>query len=275
MLKRTNRKIVATGSIVEVYQYKTRPLEYGYPISYFNKQKKVVGVFDQGSENRKLEARKRAQRRSGSRIRRLVNSNAGQWRNPAGVLYIPILVTLTFKDDIRDVKKANTRFSNFIRRLNYRVSGGSKQSILKYVATVGFQDLKGRGAVHYHAVFFNLPIGDTNTISQAWKQGEEVDVKEIDNIRAVGFYISRNESPRGDDPRLDKCKQYFTSRGLLQPIVMRDQRNAQAVEKLIPRKYIPDTDEFFGYQGLVGHSSYELDQGETLFDIIPDLNNYL
>jgi hypothetical protein len=273
MLKLTNTKIVLTGSIIEAYYYPNKPLAYGFNAPIHKIRRKII-VIDDKSRLQKLESKKRSMRRAMSGIRGLVNANAWQWKNPTGIPYKPIFATLTFKNDIRDIKEANSNFSHFIKRLNYIAFNGSKKCTLKYLSVIEFQDLNRKGVIHYHVIFFNLPVDDIDIISKAWAQGF-VDRKEIDEIDNVGSYISKNILSCLDDNRLDGNKHYFASRGLLQPIEIREQNKAQTIINCIPREYIAKEDNFNGYQGEVRHVYYKLDRNESLFEIIPELNNLL
>lgn len=274
MLKLTHTKLILTGSIVEAYHYIDKPLAYGFVVSARNKAREKILVVDEESKLRKSESRRRSMRRARSSIRKIVNANAWQWKSPTGVPYIPIFVTLTFEDDIRDIKKANVNFSQFVRRLNYMVSNGSKRCTLKYVAVIEFQDLNRDGVVHYHVIFFNLPIDNADMLSNVWAQGF-VKKKKIDEIDNVGVYISKNMTSCFDDNRLDQRKHYFSSRGLLKPTEIMEQHKAQTIIKLIPREYIAREDNFDGYQGCVRRIYYKLNENESLFEIIPELNSLL
>ena len=272
MLKLTNTKLVITGSIVEAYFFTNKPLVYGFSVPNHNKTRGKIIITNEESKLRKLESRKRSMRRAGSNIRKLVNANAWQWKSPVGVPYMPIFATFTFRDDIRDIKKANISFSHFIRRLNYIVSNGSKKCTLKYISVIEFQDLNRDGVVHYHTVFFNLPIDKTDFLPKIWAQGY-VYLKKIDEINNVGAYISKYMSLHLDDGRLDEHKHFFSSKGLFQPTEVREQNKARSIIELIPKEYITKTNDFDGYQGSVRCISYKLNKSETLFDILPELNN--
>ncbi|MFA6108547.1 MAG: hypothetical protein WDA75_07230 [Candidatus Latescibacterota bacterium] len=188
---------------------------------------------------------------------------------------MPIFVTFTFKDDIKDIQEANAKFSHFIRRLNYVISGGCKKSILKYVSVIEFQDLKRKGVIHFHTVFFNLPNNSAYFLSHLWAHGT-IDQKEIKEIENVGLYISKTMSAgNAKDTRLDGKKRYIASKGLLKPIEIRDQDNVKSIQSLIPKEYIPKFESFDGFQGRVEIRHYMLDRGEALSDVIPELNEYI
>ncbi|MDO8565831.1 MAG: hypothetical protein Q7S04_01425 [Candidatus Moranbacteria bacterium] len=273
MLKRTDTKIIISGSIVEVHSYVGEPLYYGFTVFPNSKTRRKIEVIDEESLLRKSESRKRSMRRAGSNIRKLVNSNAWRWKNSIGIPYEPIFVTLTFKDDVRDVRKANAEFTHFIRRLNYKVSGKSNKFIFKYISVIEFQDLNRGGVIHYHTVFFNLPTAVADILSQIWGHGF-IDKKKIEEIDNVGAYISKSLSSAHDDSRLDGNKHYFSSSGLLQPIEIREQGKAQAIKKLLLGENIAKVvDNSDRYQGRVERVSYQLNKSETLSDTIPEVYN--
>lgn len=273
-MKQTNTKLVITGSLVEVYSYIDKPLSYGSFAPTRSRAPKKIVVTDEASELRKSESRKRSMRRAGSNIRRLVNANAGQWKNPAGIPYVPVFVTFTFKDDIRDVEEANGVFSRFVRRLNYVVANGSKKCTLKYVAVTEFQDRSRNGVIHFHVIFFNLPSDNPNLLESVWTHGF-VDKRPVEESENVGAYVSKSMSSVHDDSRLDACKRYFSSRGLNKPIEVKEQSKAKGIIELIPGEYIRGVDNFDGFQGKVSRTQYKLSKNETLFDVIPELNNLL
>ena len=275
MLKLTNTKLVLTGSTVEAYFYTNKPLVYGFSVpAYHNRARMKIAVVDEESKLRKLESRKRSMRRAGSNIRKLVNTNAWQWNSPVGIPYMPIFATFTFRNDARDIKKANASFSYFILRLNYIISGGYRKYTLKYISIIEFQDLNRDGVIHYHVIFFNLPADKADLLPKVWSHGF-VDIKKIDEIDNIGAYVSKHLALHFEDSRLDDHKRYFSSRGLLQPTEVREQHKAHSIIGLIPREYISKTDSFDGYQGNVKLVRYKLNKNETLFDIIPELNNLI
>jgi hypothetical protein len=273
-MKVTNTKLVITGSLVEAFSYIDKPLSYGSFVPTHRRAPQKIVVIDKASELRKSESRKRSMRRAGSNIRKLVNANAGQWKSPAGIPYVPVFATLTFEDDIRDGEEANGIFSRFIRRLNYVVAGGSKKCTLKYVAVTEFQDRSRNGVIHFHVIFFNLPSDNPNLLESVWTHGF-VHKRSVEESENVGAYVSKSMSPVHDDSRLDACKRYFSSRGLNKPIEIREQSKAQGIIGLIPDEYIQGVDNFDGFQGKVRRTQYRLSKNETLFDVIPELSHLL
>lgn len=143
-----------------------------------------------------------------------INCNAQAWPDNNNRPYLPIFITFTFRENIQNIKEANHTFTKFIQRFNYLVTGDRK-SYLKYVVVIEFQK---RGAIHYHALFFNLPFIENIKLKtqDSWREGF-VQVKSIRNIGSVARYMSKYMSKRFDDPRLSGKKCYFVSRGLKKP----------------------------------------------------------
>jgi len=169
-MKLTNFKIIISGSNIETYRYQEKAVSYDFPRS-----QKGVSISEQNlSVDEKLEkkllSRKSSMLRSRSTLRRLVNANAWRWLKQSGLPYLPVFVTLTFADNVRNSKIANKIFSDFIRRFNYYITDGQKKSFLKYVVVIEFQDKNRGGVVHYHVMFFNMKKVWTNTIAEIWGQ---------------------------------------------------------------------------------------------------------
>ncbi len=88
------------------------------------------------------------------RIRRLIAANSGQYQCK------DLFITFTFAENITSLKEANLCWTAFIKRLKYHLGFNPA-----YVAVVEFQK---RGAVHYHAVFFNIPF--IENIKDKWAE---------------------------------------------------------------------------------------------------------
>lgn len=186
-------KVVVSGRILEYFDFS--------------------GVVDWGVESRELSLR-----RARKTLRRKINTNAGQWWDDINSRWFqPLFVTLTFKENVTDITEANKCFKLFIKKFNYNVFK-SKKAVLKYVVVMEFQE---RGAVHYHAIFFNVPFFDLRMMFDLWDYGR-TEVKSIDDIKNVGSYVVKYMVKEFDDVRLHGKKSYFSSRGLLKPLVIYD-----------------------------------------------------
>ncbi len=231
------KKAVISGNTVQVSDF-DKPVMVGYKrktkkrlpddeLEDINTNDKQVYLKDKAKRKRpvdeakKKEYRRRSYYRAKSNIARLINSNFNRYPG-----YSSKFVTFTFKDNVTDISIANKEWHKFIKRLNRYV--GYK---VKYVVVIEFQK---RGAIHYHCVFFNLPLipvtdymaklwainSNVNvTLSSLWGNGF-VKVNRIDNIKNVGSYVSKYLSKNIDDDRLAGKKTYFCSQGLYKPITV-------------------------------------------------------
>lgn len=121
-------------------------------------------------------------------------------------------ITLTFRENLIDVKKANYIFMKFIQRLKYWHDGKS----FNYLAVIEFQK---RGAVHYHMIA-DLDFVPANVLRDLWKNGF-VKINDITNVDNVGAYVVKYMSKNTDDKRLQGLKGYNCSRGLARPVVLK------------------------------------------------------
>ena len=95
-------------------------------------------------------------------------------------------LTLTFKENIQDIERANREFTLFIKRLKRYL----KNQQLKYIAT---WELQQRGAIHYHLVLFSVPYIDNKKLGELWANGfiKINKIKETVKNEAVGVYITK------------------------------------------------------------------------------------
>lgn len=277
---RVYKKYKKCGDIVAVHQY-----EKGFLLGY----KKTVGLameYDEETKKKKYykidkktgeltevkvgrqnvarseEEQKRIRKRNlfkaKNTIKDLINTNAYAYIDNKKNTIRPKFLTLTFKDNITDLKVANTEFKNFIKRLNYYIKKNIDKDFIgvQYVTVVEFQE---RGAVHYHSLMFNLPWIKWNVILDKWGLGgayiegfksKDNKVVKIDydnekkcfkangsSIHNVGAYITKTMeymSKSLDDDRLKGQKCYFSSRRLKKPIVVNDiAKNKNQIEQLV------------------------------------------
>lgn len=279
MTQYTNTKVVAAGQIVRVTRYLDEPVAYGF------KRKKEIPIegLSSRAERRKnvreiywtpdrLEKYREANRKksmisAACRLRDWVNANAWQYRDVNGRLYLPVFVTLTFKEDVRNIETANKIFTLFIKRLNFFVVQ-DKRAELKYINVIEFQDKNRDGVIHYHTLFFNLPFVYKKRLEKIWDQGF-VKIKKVDRIKNLAGYMSKYMVKGFDDPRLDGKKRYFPSRNLIKPITIRDELTAKAVLHQLPEDKLHKVREFESvHVGKVKALDFILDRGETLEDVI-------
>tara|TARA_B100002051_G_scaffold276628_1_gene326242 strand:+ start:14119 stop:14970 length:852 start_codon:yes stop_codon:yes gene_type:complete len=279
MTEYTNTKIVAAGQIVRVTRYLDEPVAYNFkrkkeiPIEGMSTRaerrrvaKEVYWTPERLEKERELN-RKKAMISAASRLRDWVNANAWQYRDVNGRLYLPVFVTLTFREDVRDIETANEIFTLFIKRLNFFVLK-DKRAELKYVNVIEFQDKTRDGVIHYHTLFFNLPFVYKKKLEKIWDQGF-VKIKKVDKVKNLAGYMTKYMVKGFDDPRLDGKKRYFPSRNLIKPTVIRDELTAKAVLFQLPEKNLHKVREFESvHVGKVKAMDFILDKGETLQDVI-------
>lgn len=123
-------------------------------------------------------------------------------------------LTLTFKENITDIKVANNLFKKFIMKLKYNY-GLDK---LKYLAVIEFQK---RGAIHYH-VLLHIPYIPHKELQELWGHGF-VFINAIKHVDNLGAYILKYMTKDNEDIRLVGQKGYLKSRGLVEPRVFQNE----------------------------------------------------
>lgn len=195
------KKVIVSGNVVEVYTFEdgffyNEPEYYIEPVKSEKKRSKEVDVSSIYRTRRTL--------------RRLIESNSGAYKEGGKVLN-DRFVTLTFKENVKDLTVANREWNRFVDRFNRKFY---ERGYLKYVGVPEFQK---RGAVHYHALFFNMPfLKDAHKkIWDSWGHGFvfREDVKKGSVARYLGKYIEKGFR----DSRLKNRRRYLASRNLFRP----------------------------------------------------------
>lgn len=181
-------KAVVSGSHVEIFRYKNPVWADFTPTKQQRKYKQSELPLSQRSTRRSLN-------RARTSIRRYLNTNP----------QLNKFLTLTFAENVTDLKRANYLFNQFIKRLEYNFPG------VDYLAVPEFQK---RGAVHYHLVI-NLDYKDSDTLGKIWGHGF-IKINKLDNVSNVGAYVCKYLSK--EDDRFYNKKKFFRSRGLLEPV---------------------------------------------------------
>lgn len=117
-------------------------------------------------------------------------------------------ITLTFRENMIDVKQANYEFKKFIGKLTYF----HEKKSFKYLAVIEFQQ---RGAVHYHMIA-DLDFVPASMLENLWGQGF-IKINDISRVDNVGAYVVKYMNKDISDPRLQGLKAYNCSRGLSRP----------------------------------------------------------
>lgn len=217
-----NKKIVASGDIIEVYLYERGYLK-GYNLSDREKENRgrKMGLKSDNYETHRKQVLQRAKRD----LRRIINANVNRY----GKEFTAKFLTLTFKENIQDLKYANKEFMLFIKRLNYRLFN-TKKSNIRYSAVVEFQK---RGAIHYHVLLYNVPYVRFDKIAECWGHGD-ITINKIDDVDNVGAYVTKYMTKDNMDERLQGQKSYFNSRGLFKPIEITDKKKVETFFDALP-----------------------------------------
>jgi len=169
-------KLIISGNRIELYKYEA-PVKSGVKrkkkrIVKRRTQEQVIEQVKKSEEsNFEMEVmRYSSLRRTRARITRLINSNED----------LQTFITLTFKENITDLREANKIFKKFILRLKY------SHKNLKYLAVPEFQQ---RGAFHYH-VLVNIEYLDNSKLADIWQQGF-VMINKVKHINNLGLYVSK------------------------------------------------------------------------------------
>lgn len=201
------RKIIISGDVVEVYDY-DNPVIEGYMDTKKNSKGRQALASDEDKEINRDKVLNRARRD----LRRLINANIGVYGLPGK------FVTLTFKEDMEDLKKANYEFKKFIQRLETFHKRDIKYAAVPEIQKERFEKY-GVKVWHYHVIFFNLPYMKSKDLSETWKNGF-VKINRIDRCDNVGAYICKYMTK--DNKELVGQKSYFTSRNLKKPVEIKD-----------------------------------------------------
>ena len=226
-----NAKIIKCGDYIEYYDYKNiksnidknlelvykkRKLDfsYEYDIDFENMtDEEFISFLDNKKKNKHksylgtIEYKNIL--RSKLELHRLVKTN---------IKIFVTFITLTFKDNIADIKLANKKFKIWITRMK------ELKNDFKYICVPEFQK---RGAVHYH-LLTNLSLKhDTNIITLQKGKKTMYDVRhwnygftcvfDLDGFNVVG-YISKYMT-KDIDNRLYGHRRYLYSTNLNKPIV--------------------------------------------------------
>ena len=198
------QKLIISGKKAELYEYEA-PIYVGKrkkkrkPAKRRTKEEVVAEVKNSEECEFKMEVMRHfSLRRTRARIVRLVDSNPD----------LKVFITLTFKENIRELSEANIIFKKFIKRLK------RKRKDLKYLAVPEFQS---RGAVHYH-LLVNFEMAN-DELAAIWNQGF-VMINRVKHINHLGLYISKYVGKNLFDIRYFGMRKILASKNLEQPIII-------------------------------------------------------
>lgn len=142
--------------------------------------------------------------RTKQKLRRLV------WCNEE---YLKTFVTLTFREDITDLKIANKKFHTFIKRLTYRFPG---------FLYLGVPEFQKKGRVHYH-ILTSISYIANEYLANIWTNGF-VTIKALDKIDNMAHYLTKylSKSSESDDERFFNKKKIFYSNNIHKPEIIKN-----------------------------------------------------
>ncbi|MCU5009076.1 Rep protein [Bacillus paranthracis] len=197
-----NTKVVVSGGVIEVYKFQDTIFR-GYEskrsgggiAEYLDVDHETGEIIEKDS---RVENRGRSNIRARNNIRRLALAN---FSNKSKFL------TLTFKENMTDITKANERFKEFVKRMRKH-----EQKDFKYLSVIEFQK---RGAIHYH-MLCDLKYVKAKRIEELWGHGF-IKINRITHVDNIGAYVVKYMTKEDADERLIGKKMYQCSRGLEKP----------------------------------------------------------
>lgn len=199
--------------------------------------------------------------RSRATLRDTINSNAGFGKNK------DCFLTLTYKENFDDVKKAKEHFKAFLKKWERRRKKilGENCERLKYVYVIEFQE---RGAIHFHCIFFDLEYTlifendkknkRDKTLSELWGHGF-IKINSLDNVDNVGAYLIKYMSKDLIDERLKNADLYGLSReNLNKPIIEKNPAIVQSLLSSCKNNIIYSNSFNNEYRGFVLYSQVNL-----------------
>jgi hypothetical protein len=226
----TRVKLVKSGSLLEIYVFGREIFLGGRPRKRNKLEDDVAPIKISINKASAEDILKASSRRAKKKIKRLIHANCFAWLKENGKYYKPVTLTLTFTENIQDLKTANYEFTKFIRRLNYEVNKiegrEAKAANLKYI---GVFEIQKRGAIHYHLIFFNLPyINDIyNKLRDIWglgrinvggKKKSLISVNNQTQLKKIIDYFIKYIQKSVFDNNHKHQKKYIASKNLKQPV---------------------------------------------------------
>jgi len=223
-------KVIHYGNYVETYDYegnirnngrKKRANEMSGNSEDISAGRKDIAESSQQKEDR----RKDNARRSVLAFKRLVAANLGEFNKP-------ILLSLTYAENIESIEQGHEDFNAFARNIRHRFGPQ-----IRYICVAEWQK---RGAIHFHTLLWGLSTSlveterSTRLFASLWKQGF-IDLVQTDGSQKIASYLSKYMAKAFLDPRLRGKKAYIASRNILRPVIDKN-------TLLLPY--------FYGYKGI-------------------------
>ena len=225
-------KVVITRGVVEVTTYDRLNTKPPKP------------DIQNGEGIQKEENYKNTQRKRRNTVRQTITNNFD-----AGDRFVTLSYANTDRIDITNPLETNKDFTNFVKRLKRSVN------VSHGLAVIEFQDLNGRGAVHYHLIIKGDYIPAT-TLRQLWGHGH-VKINQIKHVDNIGAYVIKYMHKDMDDQRLQGKRAYLTFGDLTKPETLRSWKTED-------RKRLEDIDAMLKEKSPVYSSQYTSDQCGTI-----------
>ncbi len=195
-------KTITYGNKIEIFKYKYAPEPHRRGYRDPDKEKPT--------EEEKYMKRQANIYQAKKNFRRLVEANLDGDK--------PLLLSLTYEENMKDIHTAYKDLKSFIQALRYKFG-----KAFKYIAVPEFQK---RGAVHFHALFWKLPITTRQekkdrVIAGMWGKGF-IDVKETDGNQKISGYLAKYMAKAFTDRGLKNQKSYVSSRNVARPVIDRN-----------------------------------------------------
>ncbi|MFH1292197.1 MAG: hypothetical protein ABIH87_03295 [bacterium] len=237
-----NTRVVVSGKYVEVYKYKKNVWRDFERTQESVKEKtheepKQLDIFERIKKQQQKQLY--SVNRTRTEIRRLINSNP----------QLTKFMTLTFAENITDLKQANYLFNQFIKRMTYKYPN------FRYLAIPEFQK---RGAVHYH-LLCDMPFIHFSVIHETWGHGN-IDIKTLKDVDNIGAYVCKYLSKDMFDERTFGKKKFFRSQTLKDPIEILGWLATKFIERFLSL-LTPSFEKTFESEwvGEVEYKAYRLD----------------
>lgn len=151
-------------------------------------------------------------------IRRLVDCNYDDKSS---------FLTVTFKDNITDIKLAHKQFDNFMKRFKRYL----KRTKIKYIAT---WEKQKRGSIHYHIILFDVPFIKASKMEEIWGNGFIKINKIAKSVKQweIGVYLTKY-FVKDIDKKQRYANAYSKSRGLIEPVEYKQKLDLDAVNDIL------------------------------------------
>lgn len=259
-----NTNIKIAGNIVTITKFEGKQF-YNYSTELFaSSESQMFKGLSQEQKEKKIEEIKeenfkKSSRRAKTKIFDLIVCNVDKHLSYANKKERVKFLTLTFKENITDIEKANEEISKFFKRLSYELFN-VRTNVIKYLTV---PELQKRGAIHYHIVLFNCPYIQQKKMLQIWSAGGVyINAISTNNAEKVAKYITKYiakginvdeekettninniEENQGEKKLtdyqlyksygLENKKRYFCSRGLFKPLELKCQAIDEEVTEIL------------------------------------------